>query len=151
MNPIVASATARTEALRAPYILLVDDDGPSLRLLRSIVELAGHRCVSASSATDAVGSCDCALPQVVVTDLMMPNLNGHGLALWLRNRHPSVPIILLTGEDLDPRDRARFRETFTAVYTKPLDVMSFLRKLDRLMPVGMNRAAQRADLDRSGA
>lgn len=124
----------RAEATRSPYVLLVDDDDPSLRLLQTIVELAGHRCVPARSATDAISSCDCARPQVVVTDLMMPNLDGHGLALWLRKRYPSVPIILLTGEDLDPRDRLRFRETFAAVFTKPLDVASFLNRLGRFMP-----------------
>jgi CheY-like chemotaxis protein len=119
---------------QSPYVLLVDDDGTSLRLLQTIVKLAGHRCVSASSATDAVSSCDCVRPQVVVTDLMMPNLDGHGLALWLRGRFPSVPIILLTGEDLGPVERARFRDTFAAVYTKPLDISSFLKRIDRLMP-----------------
>lgn len=140
MNWNAASPTTASGAPRSPYILLVDDDGQSLKLLQSIVELAGHRCVSAGSATDAVSSCDCVRPQVVVTDLMMPNLDGHGLALWLRKRYPSVPIILLTGEDLDPRERARFRETFTAVYTKPLDITSFLRRLDRLMPAVLNQA-----------
>ena len=75
-----------------------------------------------------------------MTDLMMPNLDGHGLALWLRKRFPSVPIILLTGEDLDPRTRDRFRETFTAVYSKPLDINAFLNRLGRLMPAALNQA-----------
>lgn len=140
MNWNATSPTTTCGAPQLPYVLLVDDDGPSLRLLQTIVELAGHRCVSAASATDAVSSCDSARPQVVVTDLMMPNLDGHGLALWLRKRYPSVPIILLTGEDLGPRERARFRETFAAVFTKPLDITSFLRRLDRLMPVVLNPA-----------
>ena len=117
----------------APYVLLVDDHLPSLSRLRSVVELAGHP-VSAGSATDALSTCDSCRPQVVVTDLAMPNLNGHGLALWLRERYPSVPIILVTGEQLDPRTRDLFRGLFTAVFSKPLDVEVFLEKLDRLMP-----------------
>jgi CheY-like chemotaxis protein len=71
---------------------------------------------------------------VVVTDLAMPNLDGHGLALWLKQRFPSIPIILVTGEWLDEETRALFRQTFTEVFSKPVDIESFLERLDRLMP-----------------
>jgi CheY-like chemotaxis protein len=64
----------------------------------------------------------------------MPNLDGQGLARWLRARYPSVPLILLTGEDLDAPNLAGLRRFFTAVLTKPIEVERFLDLLDRLMP-----------------
>jgi CheY-like chemotaxis protein len=117
-----------------PYVLLVDDHPPSLQRLHEVVERAGHKCVSAGSASDALSTCDACRPRVVVTDLAMPNLDGHGLACWLRARYPSVPVILVTGEALDPATRAAFRGTFMDMFTKPVDVESFLDRLDRLMP-----------------
>ena len=102
----------------APYVLLVDDHLPSLSRLRSVVELAGHRCLSAGSATVALSTCDSCRPQVVVTDLPMPDLDGHGLARWLKTRYPAVPMVLVTGEQLDPRTRDTFRGLFTAVFSK---------------------------------
>src|SRR5437762_14327738 len=86
-----------------PYVLLVDDHEPSLSRLYELVRLSGHRCLAARSGTEALLCCDNRRPWVVVTDLAMPNLDGRGLARWLQARHPSVPIILMTGEDFEPR------------------------------------------------
>jgi DNA-binding NtrC family response regulator len=117
-----------------PYVLLVDDHEPSLRRLHEVVKGAGHPCVVASSATGALRQCEIRRPQVVVTDLAMPNLDGHGLAHWISARHPSLPLILMTGEHLDPAALAEMRRTFTAVFLKPIDLDLFLKWLDRLMP-----------------
>jgi CheY-like chemotaxis protein len=115
------------------FVLLVDDHEPSLHRLHDVVEMAGHPCVSATSATDALVYCDTHPPQVVVTDLSMPDLDGQGLARWLTSRYPLVPIILITGEDLDSQALAGLRRKFTAVLFKPVDLEPFLDLLDRLM------------------
>ncbi|AGA26092.1 response regulator [Singulisphaera acidiphila] len=117
-----------------PYVLLVDDHAPSLRQLHQVVKGAGHSCMVASSGAQAVSHCDLQRPQVIVTDLSMPNLDGRGLAHWIRARYPSVPLILMTGEILDPPTLASIRRTFTAVFRKPIDLERFLNCLDRLMP-----------------
>jgi CheY-like chemotaxis protein len=117
-----------------PYVLLVDDDVPSLQGLHEVVSRSGYRCVSTSSPTDAVRFCDSRRPQVVVTDLAMPNLDGQGLARWLRSRFPSVPIILMTGQDLDAPTREGLEPSFTAILAKPVNIERFLSLLGRLMP-----------------
>src|SRR3954471_14942712 len=83
---------------RPAYVLLVDDHIQSLRRLSMVVRSAGYTCEIASSATEALAFCDWQRPQVVVTDLTMPNLDGRGLAVWLKARYPSVPLILMTGQ-----------------------------------------------------
>jgi CheY-like chemotaxis protein len=127
------TATSRVGGAK-PYVLLVDDHEPSLRRLHDVVKGAGYPCVAASSATAALGHCDVRRPQVVVTDLSMPNLDGQGLAHWIRARYPSLPLILMTGEHLEPAELAEMRRTFTAVFLKPIDLDRFLKWLDRLMP-----------------
>lgn len=121
-----------------PYVLLVDDHEPSLRRLCQVVKGAGYPCVAAVSAAEALAHCEVHRPQVVVTDLSMPNLDGVGLAGWLKLRYPSVPLILMTGQQLDSSSVDSLRRTFTAVLTKPLDVERFLHRLDRLMPRPLN-------------
>lgn len=123
-----------------PYVLLVDDHQPSLQSLSQVVERSGYRCVMAGSATEALARCDAQRPQVVVTDLSMPNMDGCGLALWLNSRYPSIPLLLMTGQELDASDLEDLRRTFTAVFPKPVDIEWFLRWIDRLMPQsGMSR------------
>src|SRR5437899_1053945 len=83
-----------------PFVMLVDDHDPSLRQLCEAVQRAGHRCVAARSASDALVYCDTRRPHVVVTDLAMPGLDGDVFAHWLKARYPSVPLVLVTGEDI---------------------------------------------------
>jgi CheY-like chemotaxis protein len=124
---------------RGSYILLVDDHEPSLKRLDELVTLSGHRCISAHSGTDAVRLCDIRRPRVVVTDLAMPNLDGRGLARWLQMRYPSVPFILMTGQEFDAQTLAELRRTFTAVLSKPVDIDQLLSLLERLTPTASNR------------
>ena len=123
-----------------PFILLVDDHAPSLRQLQDVVTMFGHPCVSAGSASDALVYCDARSPRVVVTDLCMPDLDGQGLARWLKARYPTLPIILVTGEELDATTLASLRQTFEEVLKKPLNVESFLSTLGRLMDARSDRA-----------
>jgi CheY-like chemotaxis protein len=88
----------------------------------------------ALSAAEALRHCDAQRPRVVVTDLSMPNLDGLGLAEWMHLRFPSVPLILMTGQFLDPSTRTALARIFTAVMPKPVDVEQLLGRLERLMP-----------------
>jgi CheY-like chemotaxis protein len=80
-------------------ILVVDDD-PSLRtLLRMIFELAGYEVVEAGdgqAALDLIGGPQ--LPDIVMTDLMMPVMNGNELIRRLRSesRTASIPIVVVS-------------------------------------------------------
>jgi CheY-like chemotaxis protein len=116
------------------YVLLVDDHEPSLQRLNELIRYSGHRTIAACSATEAILCCEHRRPRVVVTDLVMPNLDGQGLARWLQTRYPSVPIILMTGQEFDPAALGELQRTFTAVLPKPVDPTGLLRWLDRLMP-----------------
>jgi CheY-like chemotaxis protein len=122
-----------------PYVLLVDDHEPSVRRLGELVSQSGHRCLVANSGAEALHLCDARRPQVIVTDLSMPNLDGLGLARWLQGRHPSVPIILMTGQSLDAHALEALRRRFTAVLAKPIDVDQLLGLLDRVMPRTVKR------------
>jgi DNA-binding NtrC family response regulator len=116
------------------YVLVVDDHEPSLRRLEELITLSGYPCVAASSGTEALLCCDRSRPRIIVTDLTMPNLDGRGLALWLQARHPSVPIILMTGQAFDSRSLGEMKRIFTAVLPKPVDIDMLMGLLDRLMP-----------------
>ncbi len=128
---------------RKNYVLLVDDHEPSLRQLRDLVNLSGHACVASNSITDALSHCDRCKPSVVVTDLAMPNLDGCGLARWLQARHPSLPMILVTGQSFDRSSLDDLQRTFTAVLSTPIDVARVLGLLDRLLPPTATPAAAR--------
>jgi CheY-like chemotaxis protein len=133
MTSLVSLFPASTPEFE-PFVLLVDDQEICLSLLRDLLESAGHRCVTAHSATDALLCCDTCQPQLVVTDLMMPGLDGHVLCHWMKARYPTMPLVLVTGQDLDGPALAWLRLTFRAILTKPVDPRRLLRLLDELIP-----------------
>jgi CheY-like chemotaxis protein len=79
-------------------ILAVDDEPDVLFLLRVIFERAGHRVVEAPNGGKALEAIDEAKPDVVVTDLMMPVMDGRELIENLRANPETatIPIVMLT-------------------------------------------------------
>jgi CheY-like chemotaxis protein len=81
--------------------ILVVDDEPDLRfLLRRIFERAGYEVVEASHGGDALEAVRASLPDLVVTDIMMPVMDGVELIRRLR-AHPAtaeIPIVAASGD-----------------------------------------------------
>jgi DNA-binding NtrC family response regulator len=116
-----------------PYVLLVDDEIQSVEPLGQLVRFSGFSSVVTRSATDALACCFHKRPSVVVTDLVMPGPDGRALAHRVRRRHPAIPIVLVTGQNLEDPAWAIPDDLFAAVFSKPLDLDRFLQTLARLM------------------
>ena len=81
-------------------ILLVDDE-PSIRVvLSAVLEDAGFTVDVAEHGFDALRKMQGAVPDLVITDLRMPNMNGFELLAVLRECFPQLPTIVISGEFL---------------------------------------------------
>lgn len=81
-------------------ILLVDDD-PNLReLLRQMLELGGYEVIEAEDGLDALEKLEERMPDMMVLDVMMPNMDGVSLCKKLRATadFARLPIIMLSGK-----------------------------------------------------
>ena len=79
-------------------ILLVDDE-PGIRLvLRAVLEQEGYVVDVAEDGFHALRSMQQSKPDLVITDLRMPNMNGFELLSVLRTRFPELPTIAISGE-----------------------------------------------------
>ncbi len=79
-------------------ILVVDDD-PSLTLLVSrILGRAGHEVLVTSGAEEALIAIRDSEPDILLADIVMPNISGLELARAVRQKHPDIQVILMTGE-----------------------------------------------------
>jgi CheY-like chemotaxis protein len=109
-------------------ILVVDNDRDIRSLLRLILEIAGHVVVEAphgKAALDIIRPS--ALPDVVITDLMMPVLSGAELIEWLHSeqRTAAIPIVVVSASS----DAARTLQAsglVQAVVRKPFDVYALV-------------------------
>lgn len=77
--------------------LVVVEDSPSqARMIRGLLEPAGHEVRIATDGVDGLRVAEEFSPEVVITDLQMPQMNGLELVEVLRRRHPATPVVLMT-------------------------------------------------------
>ncbi len=77
-------------------ILIVDDSADQARMVSLLLERAGYRTESAVDGEDGLAAIARKKPDVVLTDLVMPRLDGLGLVKAVRELHPGLPVILMT-------------------------------------------------------
>ncbi len=96
--PGKASIQEATQPVDELKVLVVDDDSLVLTSTRLLIEDLGHRVLCAASGAQALELHE-RNPDIdlVITDMAMPQMDGAQLAKLLRDRQPSLPIILATG------------------------------------------------------
>ena len=124
------SVVPAPEIERAPArILVVDDDPDMLRLLSMRLGAAGYLVSAVNSAEAALAQLDVERPQLVLSDVQLPGRDGLALFDRIRERHPSLPVILLTAHGTIPDAvEATARGVFTYL-TKPFDGKELLAKI----------------------
>jgi len=112
-------------------VLLAEDDPALKRYLEIVLERAGYKVVSASDGLEAMKILVSTSVDAVVTDAVMPNLNGHELSRFVRSspKLSRVPIILLSA--LDPKNADA--EQVNAFLTKPVSPEDLVDCLARLL------------------
>jgi len=112
-------------------ILVVDDEFLIADILAFALEDEGYMVVKASNGRRALDVFDRELPSLVITDFMMPVMNGRELAEALRERQglQHLPIILMSGAQAHLGQESS--ELFDAVFQKPFniaDIVDTVRK-----------------------
>jgi DNA-binding response OmpR family regulator len=78
-------------------ILIVDDEPAVADALADAVRLQGHNPAVARSGLEGLAAIEAEAPEALFLDLVMPGLSGVDLLREIRERHPELPIIVVTG------------------------------------------------------
>jgi twitching motility two-component system response regulator PilH len=115
-------------------ILIVDDSPSQLMGIRRIVEKLGHETLTAVDGADGVEVAKAELPDLVLMDVVMPNLNGfqatRTLARDATTKH--IPVILVTTKDQDTDRMWGMRQGAKAYITKPFSEDELSEVLERV-------------------
>jgi len=82
---------------RSAKILLIDDEAPILQLTSEILEENGHKTVCAHSGTEGIQKSEEEKFDIVITDLVMPDLSGWQVAQTIKKNSANTVVILATG------------------------------------------------------
>lgn len=113
-------------------VLLVEDDPALRRYLEVVLQRAGYRVLSAGDGLEAMKFLVAETVDVIVTDALMPNLDGYELCRFVRNSShlAHLPIILLSA--LDPRNSTDESEQVNAFLAKPVSPEDLLASIENV-------------------
>lgn len=110
-------------------ILIVDDDPDILKLISMRLTAAGHNTATAGNGVEAMSAISLQRPDLVISDLRMPAMDGMALLDAVHNAHPTLPVIILTAHGSIPDAvRATQRGVF-GFLTKPFDSQELLQQV----------------------
>jgi len=116
-------------------VLVIDDDPVILRLLRVNFEIEGFRVISAADGADGLARLQGERPDVVISDVMMPGLDGLGVLAAIRKDPATahVPVILLSAK-AQAADIERGLDLGADEYvTKPFDPMDLIDRVNAVV------------------
>jgi two-component system cell cycle response regulator DivK len=107
-----------------PLVLIVDDNDRNRKLARDVLRMAGFRTLEAATATEGIAIASEQLPDVILMDLRLPDLDGMGAARLLRAdpRTARIPVVAMTALPLDARDDWLLDAGFAGYIVKPIDI-----------------------------
>jgi PAS domain S-box-containing protein len=114
----------RDPRLEGVRVLVVDDDGGIRRTLCELLESEGCRVESAADGRDALARIETGSFDVVLTDVVMPNMDGYELFTTVRERWPELPILMMTAFHYDKDHiikRSRLEGLEGVIFKKPVD------------------------------
>jgi DNA-binding NarL/FixJ family response regulator len=116
-------------------VLVVDDDAATLELLREILESAGYATLCAATGEDALLEARSQRPSLALVDVQLPGLSGLDVCSTLRAEYGQhLPIMLVSGERLEPKERAEgLRHGADDYVLKPFHPEELLARVHRLL------------------
>jgi chemosensory pili system protein ChpA (sensor histidine kinase/response regulator) len=119
--PTLGSVRSEARQDELPGVLIVDDSLSVRNSLRQLMEDAGYRAETARDGIDAIGTLNSFKPDVLLTDLEMPNMNGVELTYHIREREDlkSLPVIMITSRSQEKHRRMAEQAGVNTYITKP--------------------------------
>lgn len=130
-------------------ILVVDDRAVNREFLVTLLGYGGHRVLEAANGTDGLRLAIAERPELVISDLSMPYMDGYEFIRLLRSDPEiSTRIVVLSAAHLEPEALALTRACGVSHYlTKPVEPVELLRVVDRVLAEAPPRPVQRSTLD----
>lgn len=117
----------------ARKILLVDDEPDLLASWERVLRPLGHACLTASTGPDAIALIDREAPDLVVTDLRLPGVDGLAVARHARAHVPPISVFLISADDSDKAREAAREIGVSAFLAKPFANAAFREAVQRLL------------------
>ena len=114
-------------------ILVVDDNSKCRKNLTTYLKLNGYEVAQAHDGREAIRKCDNERFDLVLTDIIMPGIDGFMLTAHTIKNFPSIPVVLMTGDPPNDPQRVTAMTGARGLLTKPLILNQVLAKIKEIL------------------
>jgi CheY-like chemotaxis protein len=116
-------------------ILVIDDNPVNLRLAAEVLRSEGHRVLRAEDAEEALALLDLQLPDLVLTDIALPGIDGLELTRRIRAdpRLRHLPVVALTASAMKGDEKRVLAAGCDAYISKPLDTRQLNLRISAIL------------------
>lgn len=128
-------STASGEKGQQRCLLVVDDDADQRAVMSIVFGAARWRVITASNGREALELIQHHSPDLILSDMKMPEMNGEQLLAAIRQdpAFSSLPVVLLTGAHDSEREQELLRSGAAACFDKAMSARSLIAQIDRLL------------------
>ena len=114
-------------------ILLVEDNPDLAFGLRTSLEIEGYEVLHAETGREGLAMASAAAPDLIVLDLMLPEMSGYEVLRQLRRERRDMPVLILTARGEEADKVQGFRLGADDYVVKPVGVLEFLARVEALL------------------
>jgi two-component system cell cycle response regulator CpdR len=134
---IVVSGGKPERSMEKKRILIVDDDKAVRVLLAAVLNTANYEIDVAVNGVDAINHIDGIPYDLIITDYLMPEMDGLELTRRVKSIYPTIPILIITGTE---SARDLLKSEATACFSKPFNIFDLLSFVKNILNVKSARA-----------
>jgi CheY-like chemotaxis protein len=124
-----------------PTILIVDDELDMAATCVRLLTWRGYTCLTAHTGAEAIARMDTEAPDLVITDLHLPGMDGLAVTRHARSRVPAIPVILFTAYASGAAEGESYGAGASFYLAKPFLNAELLRLVERALPANAGTAA----------
>lgn len=118
----------------AATVLVVEDDDTLREALCDTIEFGGYRALAAGNGREALSRMAAENVDLIISDVQMDELDGHGLLREVRTRQPELPFVMITAHGSVQDAVSAMRDGATDYLLKPFEAQVLLSMVARMQP-----------------
>jgi two-component system, cell cycle response regulator CpdR len=123
-------------------ILVAEDETQVREFVRLALERRGHRITAVEDGTQALAKLENERFDLLLTDIVMPGLDGIALALRVTRDRPGLPVLLMTGFAAERQRAHNIEALFHKVLLKPFSLVELIETVEGFLPSNAPKRGQ---------
>ena len=115
------------------HILVVEDDKNLRRLMEAVLTQNGYYVLCASDGKEALDLLESVYVDLIISDIMMPNLDGYSLTRELREANYKIPVLMVTAKDDFEDIKKGFRSGADDYMVKPINIEEMVLRVSAIL------------------